>query len=216
MKRLIIYDLDGTLVDTKEDISQAANHMLSQLRLPPLASHEICRYVGRGLHNLAKGCLKTDDPARIEQGTKSYRAYYATHLLDHSKLYPGVSEVLEHFKSRTQVVITNAPNPYSREILVGLGVAGYFIEIVAGDSAYPKKPDPASVRSIMKRVRVAPEETLMVGDSPIDIETGRNAGVLTVGIAQGFADDHELQAASPDVLIRNFTELLTRAREQGW
>ena len=216
MKRLIIYDLDGTLVDTKEDISRAANHMLSQLHLPPLASQEICRYVGRGLHNLIKGCLQTDDPRRIEQGTKSYRAYYAAHLLDHSRLYPGAQEALEYFKSRAQVVITNKPNPYSREILMGLGVAGYFIEIVAGDSAYPKKPDPAAVRSVMERAQAAPEETLMVGDSPIDIETGRNAGVLTVGIAQGFADDHELQAASPDVLIRNFTELLTLVRQRRW
>ena len=216
MKRLIIYDLDGTLVDTREDIAQAANHMLSQLRLPLLASQEICRSVGRGLHNLITGCLKTEDPKQIERGTTLYRAYYAAHLLDHSTLYPGVREVLEYFKQRSQVVITNKPNPYSRDILVGLDVAGYFVEIVAGDSAYPKKPDPTAVQSMMEKAQTVPEKTLMVGDSPIDIETGRNAGVLTVGITQGFADDAELRAAAPTVLVRNFQELLELAKQQGW
>ena len=216
MKRLIIYDLDGTLVDTKEDIAQAANYMLGQMQLPSMAAQDICRYVGRGLNNLVKGCLRTDDPQRIEQGMKLYRAYYAVHLLDHSRLYPGVQDVLGHFKQRIQVVITNKPNPYSRDILIGLGVAEYFFDIVAGDSVYPKKPDPAAVLSMIDKAQAAPEETLMIGDSSIDVETGRNAGVLTVGIAQGFADDTELQAASPDALVRNFQDLLALARQRGW
>ena len=89
MKRLILYDLDGTLVDTLEDIAQAANHMLRALGAPTLPASAVRRYIGDGLHELVKGCLKTDDPVSIERGSKIYRAYYTTHLVDHSRLYPG-------------------------------------------------------------------------------------------------------------------------------
>jgi len=145
-----------------------------------------------------------------------YRAYYAEHLLDQSALYPGVRDVLDYFKSRTQAVITNKPDPYSREILVGLGVIGYFADVITGDSLYPKKPDPASLRALMARYRIEPAQTLLIGDSPIDIEVGRQAGVQTVGVAQGFADDDELRVAKPDVIVRNFEELLRRLRAERW
>ena len=216
MKRLILYDLDGTLVDTRLDIAQAANHMLQQLRAPALPVEAVCRFVGRGVHQLVSGCLHTDDPALIEEGVRIYRAHYTEHLLDSSRLYPGVREVLEHFKTRRQAVITNKPNPYSRQILIGLGVADYFLEIIAGDSPYPKKPDPSAVLALMEQERLTPTETCIVGDSSIDVETGRLAGVFTIGVAQGFSDDEELAAASPDAMVRDFHELLSVAKREGW
>ncbi len=214
--RLIVYDLDGTLVDTRKDIARAANHMRARMELPPLPEKEICSYVGLGLKRLVESCLKTEHPAKVEEGTKIYRAFYAEHLLDHAVLYPGVTEVLEHFRRRRQAVITNKPNPYSRQILEALGVAGYFTEIIAGDSEYPKKPDPESLLAVMRREGAAPAATLLVGDSPIDVETGSKAGVLTVGVAQGFCGRAELERAGPDHLVEGFPELLELAKEKSW
>lgn len=215
-KQLILYDLDGTLVDTREDIARAANHMRAEMGMGPLPRETICGFVGLGLRQLVQGCLETEDPRQIEQGTQFYRAHYTEHLLDHTALYPSVQEVLDHFRERSQAVVTNKPNPYSREILEALGVAGYFMEILAGNSDYPKKPAPAGILAIMDRAGAAPEQTLLVGDSPIDVETGARAGVATVGVAQGFSPREELAASGPDEMVENFSQLLELARKRGW
>jgi phosphoglycolate phosphatase len=216
MKRLIVYDLDGTLVDTLADITQAANHMRRALGQPPLAATTVRRFVGRGVQELVTGCLTTSDGPRIKEGVRLFRAYYHEHLVEHSRLYPGAREVLAHFADRRQAVLTNKPDPYSTQILTALGVAGCFAQIIAGDSAHPRKPDPAALAALMASVRAARAETLLIGDSPVDIQTGRNAGVLTVAVRHGFSDEAELLQASPDVIVRDFAELLVLARQRAW
>ena len=215
-KRLIFYDLDGTLVDTREDISQAANHMRAQLGMGPLSREEICSYVGFGLRQLVQNCLQTEDAQRTEQGLSIYRSFYREHLLDHTALYPGVREVLDYFRGRLQAVVTNKPNPASRQILQALGVADYFMEILGGDDGYPKKPDPAGLRAILDRSKVEPHQALLVGDSPIDIQTGTRAGVATVVVAQGFSPREELVAAKPEEFVEDFPQLLKLARQRAW
>ena len=216
VKRLILYDLDGTLVDTRKDIVQATNHMRTQMGLAPLGDSEICRCVGLGLRQLVQSCLMTEDPGQTEEGMRVYRAYYTQHLLDHTVLYPGVREALEFFRPRSQAVVTNKPNPYSRQILEALGVAGYFFEIIAGDSEFAKKPDPEALLAIMQRQGTPARETVFVGDSPIDVETGARAGVFTVGVTHGFSDEAELKSAGPDHIVNGFGELLEFARREGW
>lgn len=216
MKRLITYDLDGTLVDTGEDIAMAANHMLARLSAPAFSLREIGRFVGYGLHHLVKNCLATTDMKRIEKGANIFRGYYRDHMLDHTRLYPGARKVLEYFKDRTQVVITNKPDPFSTDILCALGVADYFTQIVAGDSRFPKKPDPAAVLSLMEAGHVVPAEVLLVGDSRIDIETGRRAGVHTAIVTHGFETEDELKSSAPDSLFKDFRGLLEHAKEAGW
>ncbi len=214
--KLIVYDLDGTLVDTRRDIAEAANHMRGEMGLPPMPEKKICGFVGLGLAQLVAGCLETADSAKVEEGTRIYRAHYSEHLLDNTSLYPGAREVLEHFRERRQAVITNKPDPYSRRILESLGVAGYFLEIVAGNSGYPKKPDPESLKTLMGKEGAGPSETLFVGDSPIDVETASQAGVPTVVVAQGFSERQELEQAGPDYLVEDFRELLELAKEKSW
>ena len=216
MKRLIIYDLDGTLVDTLTDITQAVNHMLRQMGSPELSAQEIRRYIGSGIHELIRRCLKTEDPQDIERGEAIYSTYYAQHFLDQSCLYPGAAAALQHFRTRYQAVVTNKPNPYSREILTALGVAGHFLDIVAGDSEFPRKPDPASMLAIVQKVGTTPQDTLLIGDSPIDVEAGRNAGILTVGVLHGFSDADELAAAGVEMMVRDFDELLEQAKRRAW
>ncbi|MCM8776498.1 MAG: HAD-IA family hydrolase [Candidatus Omnitrophica bacterium] len=216
MKKLIVYDLDGTLVDTRDDIASAVNHALWQLGFPVLNRPEVCRFVGRGLHYLIGHCLGVEDPDTVERGAKLYREYYAAHLLDHSRLYPGAKEVLEYFKLRKQMVMTNKPNPYARDILEALGVAGYFVKIVAGNDEYPHKPSPDAVLAMMNAEAVQPEDVLFVGDSPIDIETGRNAGILTIVLSHGFSTEDELKSAAPDVIFKNLSGFLQYVKQVGW
>lgn len=208
IKNLILYDLDGTLVDTSQDIVQAMNHLFGKLGVPPIPPREIVKAVGIGVRELVSRCLKTNDPGTLEKAVSIYRAYYAQHLLDKSRLYPGVAEALEFFKERRQVVLTNKPNPYSREILEGLGVAHYFCEIIAGDTEYPRKPDPTAILSLMEKYGMDRQGTLFVGDSAVDVQAGRNAGVQTIIVRHGFTDFEELLAAKPDLLIDNFKELI--------
>lgn len=216
MKQLIIYDLDGTLVDTLADLAQAVNDTLRVLQAPALPSQEVRRHVGRGVHELMKACLKVDDAGRLAEAEQMFRAFYARHLVARSRLYPGAQAALEHFRWRSQAVVTNKPNPFAQDLLAALGVAGYFCAIVAGDSAYPRKPDPSSVQALMRQRGVAAAQTILVGDSPIDIETGRRAGVLTAVVTHGFCDEAELASAAPDLLVKDFDELLACARTQGW
>ena len=214
--RLIIYDLDGTLVDTLQDITNAANHMLQSLGLPGMAAQQVRRFVGRGIRELVRSCLNTDDAPRLDAALKTYRAFYAQHMLDHSRLYPGARDALEHFRGRQQAVVTNKPNPYSRQILEGLGVAGYFIEIIAGDGDYPKKPDPASVTALLRKAQADASASVLIGDSPVDVSTGRRAGLVTVALTHGLADEDELRQAGPDVLVNDFAQLLDVARRHEW
>ncbi len=216
LKKLMIYDLDGTLVDTRKDIAHAVNRMLSEMGAAQLSEGQIARHVGRGLYHLVGSCLDTNDKKKIEAGARLYRDYYSRHMLDNTVLFPGAKEILEYFKGQNQAVLTNKPNPFSQQILEALGTADYFIEILAGDSKFPKKPDPAAVHFLMERTGAGPHQTVLVGDSLIDIETGRNAGVVTVVVSHGFSAENELKSAAPDGIFRNFKELLAYARQEGW
>ena len=216
MKRLIVYDLDGTLVDTLADIAQAASHMLSRLQAPALTPSEIRRFIGDGVHELVARCLRTDEPDRINEGVRIYRTYYQSHLLDESRLYPGAEAILAHFAGRIQAVITNKPGCYSRKILEGLGVAHHFVEIIGGDMGYPRKPDPSSLKNLMSRHGVVADETLLIGDSAGDVDTAQRAGVDTVAITRGFSDEEDIRPACPTAIVSSFRELLTLAERHGW
>ncbi|MBN1688756.1 MAG: HAD-IA family hydrolase [Candidatus Omnitrophica bacterium] len=214
--KIIFYDLDGTLVDTAQDIANAANYMLRELGSPELSREEIARYVGKGLHQLIQACVRSDEKKLIEKGAKIYRSHYQAHMLDHSALYPGAREVLDYFSSVKQVIVTNKPNPYARELLEALGVGGIFSDIIAGDSPFPKKPNPSSIQHILAREAVKPSEALFLGDSLIDIETARNAGLKIVVLTHGFGLADELKSASPDGIFPGLFEFLEYAKEKGW
>lgn len=216
MKKLILYDLDGTLVDTRRDIINSVRYALKTLNGPELTDDEIKDCVGSGLHALIRSVFRTDDEKLADRGAKLYRKHYTEHMLDYSVLYSGAKEVLEYFKDRKQAVITNKPSPFSQKILEGLGIAHYFIDILTGDNGIPHKPDPGAIYHLMERTGASKEEVLFVGDSLVDIETSRNAGVEEVVIAQGFNTEVTLVSAKPTHLVKDCSELLRLAREKGW
>ena len=213
MIKLLIYDLDGTLIDSGQDIASSVNWMLQELNFKKLSVEQISSHVGEGVAHLMKSVLTLSgahpDEKLVEQAAKIYRGRYANHLLDQTKLYPSVARVLEHFKSRKQAVITNKPEGFSQEILRGLKVDSYFFRIIGGDQTFQKKPSPEAVFELMRLVSVGLEETVFIGDSQIDIQTGKNAGIHTVGVTYGFKDTNHIKEAKPDFVMHNLSELVS-------
>jgi phosphoglycolate phosphatase len=213
MIKLLIYDLDGTLIDSRADIAHSVNWMLKQLGFKELELSAISGHVGEGVAHLMKSVLKLssgrDEEKLVERAVKLYRGRYAEHLLDQTKLYPSVKGVLEHFKSRQQAVITNKPEGFSRQILKALGVGYYFFRIVGGDQAIAKKPSPGSVFELMRSLGVEAREAVFIGDSEIDIQTGKNAGIYTIGVTYGFKTKEHVENARPDFVYHDLNELLS-------
>ncbi len=205
--QLVVFDLDGTLADTKKDLALSVNAMREHMGLGPLSLEAVTSYVGHGVTVLMKRAL--GDQARdgeVEKGLTFFLDYYAHHLLDNTIAYPGVREALEGLGSRKLVILTNKPTRFSREIIAGLGLASYFFEIYGGDSFPLKKPHPMGIKTLMSCVSIPAEKTLIVGDSDTDVLTGRNAGVWTCGVTYGFGPQ-ALEEAGPDILLDNLRDL---------
>ena len=204
---LLIFDLDGTLVDSKLDLALSVNAMLEQMGLAPLDHEQIAGYVGHGVTTLiqrAFGDAATDD--KVEKGVAFFLDYYRRHMLDNTVTYPGVREALEELKDRRLAVLSNKPVRFSQEILTGLGVAHYFAFIHGGNSFPQKKPHPVGVVKLMDDTSVPPRRTLLIGDSDTDVLTGRNAGTWTCGVTYGFGA-RTLKEAPPDLLLHDLREL---------
>jgi len=205
--RLLVFDLDGTLVDSKQDLALSVNAMRTEMGLAPLPHDLIASYVGHGVTLLVRRSLGTQATGEnVEKGLAFFLAYYRDHMLDHTSPYPGVAEALEKLGGHKMAVLTNKPVNFSREMLTRLGFASYFAYIYGGNSFPQKKPDPIGLHKLMEDLQISARETLMVGDSDTDVLTGRNAGVWTCGVTYGFGA-HTLQKVSPDLVIDDMREL---------
>lgn len=214
---LVIFDLDGTLVDSVDDLCNSVNAARAYMGLPPLGHDVVASYVGNGapvLIRRAMGPGATEE--QIEEALGFFLSYYREHMLDHTRPYPGVVETLEILLQRgdRMAVLTNKPQRFSRDLCAGLGLAHYFFQIYGGNSFEQKKPDPIGIRTLMAEAGVHARETWMIGDSATDVLTARNAGVRSVGVTYGISPE-TLKEAPPDFLIHAMTELpalLDRAR----
>jgi len=205
--QLVVFDLDGTLADTKRDLAQSVNAMRKYMELGPLPVEAVASYVGQGVTVLIKRALGNHaSDGEVEKGITFFLDYYAHHLLDNTIAYPGVREALEGLGNRKLAILTNKPTNFSREIIAGLGLASYFFEIYGGDSFPLKKPHPMGIKTLMSRVSIPAGQTLIVGDSDTDVFTGRNAGVWTCGVTYGFGPQ-SLEVAAPDLLLDNLRDL---------
>jgi phosphoglycolate phosphatase len=204
--KLVIFDLDGTLIDSRLDLIHSINAMLKHLGRPELPGEVIASYVGDGAPTLVRRALGDGcDEAEMEQGLEHFLAYYRIHKLDHTHVYDGIQEMLTAIHTsngirRRMAVLTNKPVNPSRAIVEALGLGEFFTHVYGGNSFATKKPDPEGAQTILKETKTSPEEALMVGDSSIDVITGRNAGLWTCGVTYGFAP-HTLHDAAPDVIL---------------
>jgi phosphoglycolate phosphatase len=205
--RLLVFDLDGTLVDSKQDLAASINAMRTEMGLSPLPLELIATYVGNGVTLLVRRSLGAQaTPETIEKGLAFFLGYYREHMLDHTSPYPGVSEALDKLDGHKMAVLTNKPVNFSREMISRLGFDSHFERIYGGNSFPQKKPDPMGLNQLMEDFNVSPGETLMIGDSDTDVLTGRNAGVFTCGVTYGFGA-HTLDKVAPDVIISDMREL---------
>lgn len=205
--RLLIFDLDGTLVDSKKDLAVSVNAVRERMGRGALHHDVIASYVGHGVRTLMRRALgdeATDED--VERGITLFLDYYHLHLLDNTSTYPGVREALEELQNWQLAVLTNKPVRFSREMLEGLGIARFFSFIYGGNSFSQKKPDPVGVRKLMSDTGVEARQTLLVGDSDTDVLTGRNAGVWTCGVTYGFGA-HTLENTPPDFIVGDLRDL---------
>ena len=210
--RLFLFDLDGTLIDSKTDIAASVNLSLERLALPRLPEARVSEFVGDGIQKLIQRALReatgTEVPEdQVGKGVELFLEEYENHLLDSTRLYPAVKEGLDRLYWAEFAIVTNKPEKLSRKILEALGLGHRFRTILGGDSISLRKPDPAPLREAMRRCGATAQETVMVGDSPADIKAGRAAGVRTCGIAGGFRGREALEAAGCDLIIESIAEL---------
>jgi 2-phosphoglycolate phosphatase len=204
---LILFDLDGTLADTGQDLAASVNFTRAQFDLPPLAAARIHVHVGLGVEHLLRHTLPVRNPAHFHEILGVFTDYYEAHLLDKTVLYPGVRDILEYFRGKRRVVATNKIQRLAEAVVRGLGVDECFDLILGGDSAAEKKPHPALLTLALARFQTAASSALMVGDGDTDIEAGKRAGVMTCGVTYGIGDKDRLRAAAPDVVIEHLAEL---------
>lgn len=214
--RLVIFDLDGTLIDSRLDLVHSVNAALRHIHRPELPEDVIASYVGDGAPILIQRALGGEevDEALVRKGLEFFLSYYREHKLDHTTIYPGIQEALAAIQHsgngipRKMAVLTNKPVNPSRAIVEALGLGGFFSQIYGGNSFSTKKPEPEGALKLVSEAGVRPEQAAIVGDSHVDIRTGRNAGLSTVAVTYGFAP-HTLEEEVPDVMVDAPQELST-------
>jgi phosphoglycolate phosphatase len=208
--RLLIFDLDGTLVDSRQDLADSINAMLVNYHKPELPADVIATYIGDGAPTLVRRALGFRDDhdlspreeEHIEDALVFFLEYYREHKLDHTQCYDGVIEALMSVRApgRTLAVLSNKPVNPSRAIVDHLGMGPMFRAVYGGNSFETKKPHPLGVHRLLQEFGAAPDETVIVGDSDIDILTARNAGIYSIGCTYGLAPE-SLTKVPPDVLV---------------
>ena len=212
--KLVIFDLDGTLIDSRLDLVHSVNAALRHIHRPELPEDVIASYVGDGAPVLIQRALggESVDESLVRKGLEYFLSYYREHKLDHTTVYTGIREALATIQNsnngypRTMAVLTNKPVNPSRAIVEALGLAPYFSQVYGGNSFATKKPDPEGALKLLAEAGVKPQQAAIVGDSHVDIRTGRNAGLHTVAVTYGFAP-HTLDVERPDITVDHPSEL---------
>ncbi|HYA88558.1 MAG TPA: HAD-IA family hydrolase [Nitrospirota bacterium] len=203
---MLIFDLDGTLVNTLDDITASVNYTLVRLGRPPLPTDTVRQYVGDGLEVLMTRSLG-GAAVRVADAITIYRDHHRRNLIVHSSLYPAVRETLEYFSSIPMAVISNKTMEFIGPLLDELGIGQYFTLIIGADFGLPLKPAPDAVQWIMAEFKAPKDQTLIVGDGTTDIRAGKAAGIMTCSVTYGFRSESELRKAGPDYIIHDLAQL---------
>ncbi|HWZ44012.1 MAG TPA: HAD-IA family hydrolase [Candidatus Saccharimonadales bacterium] len=205
--KLLIFDLDGTLVDSRLDLANSINATLRHCGKHELPNDVIASYIGDGAPMLVRRALgDPDDESYVQKAIEFFLLYYREHKLDNTYVYSGVKESLDAIRARydghpvKMAVLSNKPVFPSRAIVGALGLGQYFFQIYGGNSFHTKKPDPAGVEALLREASVEAGETVIIGDSDVDVVTARNSGIYSIGVKYGLAP-HTLNEAPPDVLV---------------
>lgn len=207
---LLIFDLDGTLVDSKLDLANSVNAARADLGLSPIDNELVYSYVGNGAPVLMRRALGPEaSDGQVKQSLEFFLAYYREHMLDNTRLYPGVREALDRLLAEKvkMAVLTNKPVRFSAMLVDGLGLGGHFLRVYGGNSFEHKKPHPIGVETLLAESGAARERTMLIGDSAVDVRTARNAGIKAAGVTYGFQPE-TFEQDPPDILVDGMEELV--------
>ena len=214
---LVIFDLDGTLIDSRLDLANAVNAMRAHMAMAPLENERVYSYVGNGAPVLVRRSLGDHaTEAQVEEGLEFFLEYYREHDLDYTTLFPGVRESLDRLRAagKKMAVLTNKPVRMSRNIVNGLGVGAHFFQVYGGNSFEFKKPHRMGVDALIEEAGVSRGRTMMVGDSSVDVETARNAGIPCCGLTYGFQPE-SLQNPAPELLLDRMEDFADWVLREG-
>ena len=217
MFELLIFDLDGTLIDSKLDLAHAVNATRAHMGMSALDHERVYSYVGNGAPVLIRRAMgEAASELQVQEALEFFLEYYREHYLDYTTLYPGVCDALNRLQAagKQMAVLTNKPVRISKAILDGLRVGDHFFQVYGGNSFELKKPHPVGVEALMREAGVAAAGTLMIGDSGVDIQTARNAGIASCGVTYGFQPE-TLADPAPDKLVDRMEELVAWVLGEG-
>jgi len=208
----LLFDLDGTLVDSRADITNSVNLTLLELGYDRLPNEQVWGFIGEGVRLLLERALRTTrgseaSEAELHQALTVYQRQYREHLFDHTTIYPGAVKALEDFAHIPKALVTNKPIEFTVPLLEGLGLLPHFKIVLGGDSLPTRKPEPEMLHTAAQHFEAPPGRCLMIGDTWVDIRAGKNAGMATCGYISGFRGKEELQAAKADYLFADYNEL---------
>lgn len=208
--KTVIFDLDGTLIDSRKDIAVAANKTLSELNLPTLPDDTIASFIGGGVDILVKRCLGEQNMHRFDEVLQNYKKNYGQSCTVYTTLYPGVKEVLEFLRKREMEIAlaTNKVISLSEKILEHLGVKDYFDLMLGPEHVKNRKPNPEIINILLEKTNTKPEEALYVGDSELDVLCGKNAGTCTCAVTYGIGTLESIIKADPDFIITDLKKLI--------
>lgn len=209
MKRidLMIFDLDGTLVSSGADLIQSINYTLNALKLKEKQEKEILSFVGDGVRKLIERALGENHIKYHEDAMRIFTDYYGKHLLDNTLLYPQVEDVLNNFRKKTKIILTNKRYSFTMAITQGLNIAKYFVEIIGSDSTPFQKPDRRVIDYILNKYGVAKESTLIIGDGINDIAVAKNSGILSCAYLNGLGNRQDLLNLNADYYCEDLLEI---------
>ena len=205
--KLVIFDLDGTLVDSKYDLTDAVNFTRKHYGFSPLPVDKVASYLGSGITALVKAVLSELKSENFDVAVKIFKDNYVQHLTDKTLPYNDVKEMLSNIPQQ-KVLLSNKDEQFSKQILNTLGLSQFFTEIYGGDSFKEKKPSPLPIYEIMKKFSLNKENVVMVGDGANDIMVGKNAGVTTIGVLYGYSSQEKLDELAPNYQAKTPKEIV--------
>jgi phosphoglycolate phosphatase len=205
----LLFDLDGTLIDSKRDLAQSVQFLQKQYGRAVSSEKQVGAFIGDGVVKLVQRALPDLPERQLDEAVTMFKRFYREHCLDHTRLYPGVLLTLKHFRRKKMAVVTNKPVRISGHLLEELGISAFFEVLIGGDSLPRKKPHPEPVLNALKTMRLQnPKRAVMVGDGPNDIHAGRAAGTYTCGVRSNIGDFVNLRNSRPDFTIAHIKELM--------
>ncbi|RMH37149.1 MAG: HAD family hydrolase [Nitrospirae bacterium] len=205
----LLFDLDGTLIDSKQDIATAVNLTLHELGLPTRSRDEIFSFVGDGVKRLLRLSVGEENLEQYEQALHVFRGHYLTHCLDTTRLYPGMWEALQHFKAKRKAIVTNKSREYTMRILEGLGIVNWFTAIESPEDRADLKPEPSMIWRVLSTCRVSGERAVMIGDSTTDIRAAQAAKIKSCAVLYGYGNLEKIHALCPDCYCARPIDLTT-------